>query len=281
VNHHMKIGICNETFEDWPLERVVGFSRDCGYSGLELAPFTLADDVRRMTVRERHEVRSTIESGGMEVIGLHWLLAKTMGLHLTSPDDATRLRTADYLAELARLCHDLGGECLVLGSPLQRNLLPGVSRAQGMAYAAEVLQRTTAALHEYQVVLALEPLGPSEGDFLLTAVEALQLRDRVGDERIQLHLDVKAMSSEAIDIPTNIRASAAHLVHFHANDPNRRGPGMGDVDFVPILSALAEIAYAGWISVEVFDYSPGPEALARESIQYLQQCARRLDRSPA
>ena len=33
-----------------------------------------------------------------------------------------------------------------------------------------------------------------------------------------------------------------------------------------------EISFQGWISVEVFDYKPGPERLARESIAYLKKC---------
>jgi len=47
---------------------------------------------------------------------------------------------------------------------------------------------------------------------------------------------------------------------------------MGDVDFVPILAALKDVGYDGWVSVEVFDYDPGVEALASESIRYLQDC---------
>ena len=61
--------------------------------------------------------------------------------------------------------------------------------------------------------------------------------------------------------------------HFHANDANKLGPGFGEIDFVPIFEALGQIDYRGWVSVEVFDYSPGVERLARESIEYMQACA--------
>ena len=275
----MKFGICNETFAGWTLRDAATFSRACGYTGLELAPFTLAADMRQLSEHECHDIRSTIENAGLEVIGLHWLLAKTTGFHLTSPDREVRLRTSKYLQELARVCRQLGGGCMVFGSPAQRNLLPGISREEGMQYAADVLRATVPALAQYQVVLALEPLGPEEGNFLLTAQDALELRDRVNADEVQLHLDVKAMSTEASAVPTIIRQGAEHLAHFHANDPNRRGPGMGDTDFVPILRTLKDIRYEGWVSVEVFDDSPGPEVLARESIRYLQDCLAQLDDS--
>ncbi len=122
------------------------------------------------------------------------------------------------------------------------------------------------------MVIALEPLGPEETDFLQTAAETAGLIERIGSPQVRLHLDCKAMATESMPIPEIIAQNAALLAHFHANDPNRQGPGFGRLDFLPILEALGKIDYRGWVSVEVFDYAPGIERLARDSIAYLQQC---------
>jgi sugar phosphate isomerase/epimerase len=272
----MKFAICNETFNDRSIEAGFRFARECGYTGIEIAPFTIAQYATEISPAKRDEVRRQAADCGLEVVGLHWLLAKTEGFYLTTPDAAVRRSTGEYLGQLARLCRDLGGSLMVLGSPQQRNLLKGVTKAEAMRYAADCIQATVPVLEETEITLAVEPLGPSEGDFLLTAAEGVELCRLVGSPQVRLHLDVKAMSSEAIPVPDLIRANRSYLHHFHANDPNRQGPGFGDVDFVPIFEALGEIDYRGWVSVEVFDYTPGVERLARESIDYMRDCLAQL-----
>ena len=200
-------------------------------------------------------------------------MAKTKGLHLTSPDAEVRRKTAEYLGHLARFCADLGGRIMVFGSPQQRNLTPGMDKADGMKHAADVLREALPALEKAAVTIALEPLAPAETNFLNTAADAVALVELVDSPRCRLHLDCKAMAAESTPIPDLIRKYQKLFVHFHANDPNRQGPGFGKLDFVPILKALREIHYGGWVSVEVFDFSPGPERLARESIKYLRWCA--------
>jgi sugar phosphate isomerase/epimerase len=268
----MKFAICNETFGDWPFERAFGFVAECGYTGIEIAPFTIADRVEDISAARREEVRRQADEAGLEVVGLHWLLAKTEGFYLTSPDAEVRRRTAEYFGQLARLCADLGGRVMALGSPQQRNLLPDVGRDEAMGYAAEVLGTVVPVLEETEVVVAVEPLGPEEGDFLQTAAEAVELIERIGSSQVRLHLDCKAMATESATPAELIGRHGAMLAHFHANDPNRQGPGFGTLEFVPILEALGQIDYRGWVSVEVFDYSPGIEQLARESIDYLRVC---------
>ena len=207
------------------------------------------------------------------MIALHWLLAKTDGLHLTTNDPAVRSRTSQHLRELARFCHDLGGSVMVLGSPQQRNFPDNQSMESAMQNAAEVLRTVVPELERQSVRIAIEPLGPEEGNFLNTAAAARQLQAMVDSLHVQLHLDVKAMSTESTPIPQIIRDNVDAMIHFHANDPNRQGPGMGDVDFVPIFKALRDVDYQGWVSVEVFDYEPGVERLVIESMDNMKAAA--------
>jgi sugar phosphate isomerase/epimerase len=213
-----------------------------------------------------------VQSAGVEVIGLHWLLAKTQGYHLTTSDAALRRRTGDYLGRLAELCRDLGGNLMVLGSPMQRNFDPQqMTHQQASNNAMEVLQQLLPTLEKFRVTLALEPLGPGEGNFWNHASQAVQVIEQLASPWVRLHLDVKAMSSEEKPIADVIRNNASWLHHFHANDPNLLGPGMGQVEFTPIFAALKEISYQGWVSVEVFDYTPGVEAIAVQSMQNMHK----------
>ena len=274
----MKYCMCNETFQDWPQAKIFRFLAECGYQAVEIAPFTINNYVTEVSSKERAKLRKQAEEAGIQIVALHWLLAKTEGLHLTSPDKGIRRKTAEYLGELAKFCRDLGGKVMVFGSPKQRNLAEGVSRGQGMQYAAEVLKAAVPVLQKTDVVLALEPLAPKETDFLTTAADAVELARMVDSPHCKLLLDCKAMFTESTPMPDLIRKYGARLVHFHANDPNLRGPGMGKLDFAPIFKALREIDYRGWVSVEVFDYTPGAERLARESIAYMRQVEAKLAR---
>jgi len=267
-----RFAVCNEMFGDWPFDRAFALAAACGYQGVEIAPFTIANNVTDIPTARRTEIRRQAEKAGLKVAGLHWLLAKTKGFHLTHPDTAVRRKTAEYLAALARFCGDLGGKLLIFGSPQQRNLRKGVDREQGTQHAVEVVRAALPALEKADVTLAMEPLSPKITNFLSTAAEAVDLIKRIDSPRCRLILDCNAMATESSPHADLIRRHRQWLVHFHANDPNSQGPGFGDLDFVPILAALRDIAYSGWISVEVFDYAPGPERLARESIRYMKEC---------
>lgn len=267
----MKYAICQELFENWDWTRQCRFIAETGYSGIELAPFTLASRITDVSAAQRRDLRSEAADFGLTICGLHWLLAKTDGFHLTTRDRAIRKATTNYLIELGNACADLGGEVMVFGSPAQRNLQPGVTREEAYANAAEVFREALPAFADRGVKIVMEPLTPKETDFVNTCAEAVELIERVGHPGIVLHQDVKAMLSESVSIPELIQQYAPVTGHFHVNDDNLLGPGMGRTDYRPIIKALLDTNYSGWVSVEVFDYKPGAELIARESINYLKR----------
>lgn len=273
----MKYALCHELFTDWSWERQCEFMAQTGYTGVEVAPFMLGAQPCELSAIERTQLRETAARHGVEVIGIHWMLAKTTGYYLTSPDRAIRQKTADYLKRLGDLCADLGGTVMVFGSPAQRNLQPGVTWEQAFDATVEVFAECVDSWGERGVVLCLEPLTPKETNFINTCAEAMAVIHAVNHPALQLHQDVKAMlGGERTPLPDLIDRFQHRTRHFHVNDTNLLGPGMGETDYLPIFQALRDSHYEGWLSVEVFDYSPGPEKIAIDSLRYMQEIESRI-----
>jgi sugar phosphate isomerase/epimerase len=266
----MRFAFCNEGFGDRAWPAVCAAIAAAGYDGVEIAPYTFADDVHSISPSQRAEMRRVAQEAGLEIVGLHWLLVKPEGLHLCHPDKAVRTRTRDYLCHLADFCADLGGKVMVFGSPKQRGMNAGASADQAWGWAKEAFTAMLPLLAERKVTLCFEPLTTAETDFVTTAAEGRRLVEEIDHPRFRLLLDVKAMSAEDEPVPELLRENARVLGHVHANDANLQGPGFGDVDFRPILQALRELRYDGYVSVEPFEFVPDAEAVARRSCRYLK-----------
>ena len=267
----MKFSICNEIYQGWKLQDTLAHAARLGYAGLEIAPFTLANAVTDIPAVERQRIRELAAQYNIAIVGLHWLLVKPDGLYLNHSDASIRLRTAKYFVELVDCCADFGGTIMVVGSPKQRNRLPGVTPVQAWEWTATTLHDAVKRAEDRGVTICFEPLAPTETNFINTAAEAIEFVKPFNSPAFKILLDVKAMSAEAKPIPQIIRESWPCFAHFHANDPNLKGPGFGDVDFKPIATTLREVGYGGYVSVEVFKFEEGPEIIARQSLEYLRQ----------
>jgi len=267
----MKFGICNEIFQDWPLDDAFAYAAKVGYDYIEIAPFTIAKSVVNIPPAERQRIKDRAAQKGIGISGIHWVLVQTEGLHLTHPDTETRARTSRYFVDLVDFCADLGGTRIIVGSPKQRSLQPGVSYKQAWEFATNVFHDSVRHAEDRGVVICFEPLAPSETDFVNTAAEGIRFAEQFKSPAMSIILDVKAMSSEGKAVPDIIRESSGKFAYFHANDPNLKGPGFGDTDFVPIAAALRDAGYDGVVSVEVFKFEEGAEAIASRSIEYLRK----------
>ncbi len=269
----MNFAVCNETFEGWDWTRTCRRVAEIGYDGIELAPFTVTPDVRLLSSADRARLRRDAEQAGLQVVGLHWLLVAPKGLSVTDPDQALRRETSDYLVALADLCADLGGSVMVFGSPAQRRIPEGTPYDAAVARYVESLRPALDRAGERGVRICIEPLPQPEANFILTLAEAKSIIETLDHPAAASILDVKSASSEGVPIPELISRYGDIIAHVHANDANRRGPGFGETDFRPILTALGKVGYDGFVSVEVFDYSPDPETIAVNSLEYLRRCS--------
>ena len=265
----MKFAICNEIFHGWKLDEAMAFARKVGYDAIEIAPFTIANDVTQINAAKRNEIRHSAEKIGIEISGIHWVLVQTEGFHLTHPDAAIRKCTSKYFCELVDFCADIGGKFIVVGSPKQRNLIEGISYEQAWNFATEIFRKPVQKAEQRAVTICFEPLAPTETNFINTAAEAIRFTSQINSRYFKIVLDVKAMCSETKPIPQIIHESWPHFAYFHANDKNLKGPGFGDVDFKVIASALKKVGYDGFVSVEVFRFEEGAEMIATKSLENL------------
>ncbi len=267
----MKFAICNEIFQDFPLEEQFALAARIGYDAVEVAPFTIEKHVTDIGAEQRRRIVSLAQEHGLEIAGIHWVLVGPEGLHITSPEPAVRERTVQYLRDLVRFGCDIGGRVMVLGSPKQRNVLPGVAPEDARQWFAEAMAEAAKVPGAESFQICIEPLLSESTNMITTAAEACEMANRIHLPNVGVILDVNSMSHEESDLPAAIRATGHRLRHFHANDPCQRGPGWGDVDFSPILKALLDIEYDRYASVEVFDFSLDPVEHAQESLKYLKE----------
>lgn len=267
-----KFAICNEVWGERPIEEVFETAARMGYDGVEIAAFTLAKSVDDIDAARRTDIAAAANRSGVEIVGLHWLLAAPPGLHFTTPDDVVRRRTVDYLKLLVDFCADLGGKVMVFGSPKQRNVEPPNTHQAARARFIEGLCAAAPVCQSRGVTICVEALSTAETNIITTVDEAAALADEADAPGIDIMIDVKAMASMPDGVIGTIRKFGARAKHVHANDPSRHAPGMGDdpADFRPILAALAESGYRGWISVEPFIYDPDPDTVARTAIKTLK-----------
>lgn len=268
----MRLSLCNEVLSSLPFAAQCALAAELGYDGLEIAPFTLSDDPLSLTAAERQVIRRAVEEAGLAVTGLHWLLVTPKGLSITDTDPAVRRRTRDMMQGLCELCADLGGKYLVHGSPAQRQL-PERDIHAAKGYALEAFRYAARAAEKAGVIYCIEPLSRRETNFINTVAEAIGVVEGIGSNSFRTMIDCSAAGLAEEDSVAELIARwmpSGLISHIQVNDPNRKGPGQGEMDFVPIIAALQQHGYAGDIGVEPFIYEPDGPGVAAHSIRYLR-----------
>jgi sugar phosphate isomerase/epimerase len=269
----VRIALCNEVIAPMSFPAQCEYAAKLGYDGLEVAPYTLSEEPHRMGAAQIAAARAAAEDAGIAVTGLHWLLIKPGGLSISSKDQKTREKTIDVMLALVDLCAALGGKYLVHGSPQQRRVDAGETRAAAMARAQESFAAIAERAQKAGVVYCIEPLAAETTPLINTLDEAARMVAEINSSSVKTMLDCSAasrMEKEPLPALVERYVPRGMIAHVQVNDRNRRGPGQGEQRFAPLLNALRRHGYAGDIAVEPFDYVPdGPGAAAR-AIGYIR-----------
>ena len=268
----MLISLCNEVVRELSLQQQFLFARKLGYDGMEIAPFTLGDDPHLLPGTRRAELRMAAGDAGIAITSLHYLLLSPTGLSITSSDPAQRARTIDVMRRLCGLAADLGARVLVHGSPGQRQLETS-READGRKYGAECFAAVAQEAADAGVTYCIEPLAPPDNHFIHTVEEAASIVRAIAHPAVRTMIDCSAAGrGEVQSIPDLIRQwlPTGLIAHIHLNDPNRRAPGEGDLEFAPILQALGAGGYQGMAAIEPFIYEPDGPSCAARAIGYIR-----------
>jgi len=273
----MKFALCNEVLQPLGFAKQCAFAAKLGYDGLEVAPFTLAENPMEISDAKAQEFRRIAEDSGLKIFGLHWLLVAPSGLSISSGDAGLRMKTLGVMIRLVELCELMGGSYLVHGSPKQRSTPEGSTKEQAIARVTDVFARVAPAAQQHGVAYCIEPLSTRETDVINTVADAVRIVDEIGSPNLKTMIDCSAAGQvEKEPIPALIErwVESGHVAHIQVNDPNRRAPGQGDMHFGPVLDAIARVEqkghYKGVVAVEPFDYVPDGPGCAAWSIGYLK-----------
>jgi D-psicose/D-tagatose/L-ribulose 3-epimerase len=270
--------ICNEVFKDWDFRKACQAIRKAGYTGIEIAPFTLAETPSSIAPAQRREYKAIMADEGLTFVGLHWLMVSPKGLHVTTPDDALRQRSWQHIHELIDLCADLGPDGkMIFGSPQQRSTTGGATREEATKRYVDGLAAAAPHAEQRGATILMEALPENQADVLLSLDEAARYVKQIGSPAIQTMFDSHNAVAEQESHATLVDRHFDIIQHVHVNELDGRYPGTGDYDFKTVFEVLKWRGYKGWISLEVFDFSPGAETIATESINYLEKEIARLN----
>ena len=263
--------ICNEAFEKWPFADACKAIRKAGYTGIEIAPFTLAEKPRDVTAAQRAEYREIILTEGLTFTGLHWLMVSPRGLHVTAPDAGLRRQGWEHIRDLIDLSADLGPDgVLVFGSPKQRATTGGLTREQATRNFIDGLAGIAPHAETRGVKVLVEALPAGQCDVVQTLEEAAGIVREIASPAVWTMFDVHNAIDEAEPHSVLVDRYFDVIRHVHVNELDGRHCGAGDYDFKPVFEVLRRRQYTGWISLEAFDFTPGAERLANESLRYLE-----------
>jgi sugar phosphate isomerase/epimerase len=274
----VQFALANIVVKEMPFAEQCAYLASIGYDGIEVAPWTLADEPDRLPKRARAALRRAAEDAGIAIFGFNFLLYHPPGLSITDPDDAVRARTVDFAKRMIELLADLGGRYIVHGSAPQRKIAhpdDDAGRARGIESFRAIAPAAEAAGIDYVIEPLAVNLAPlfTDNFFINSVAEAADIVRAVANPRLFTMVDTLAARNEErqpvpelLDqwLPTGL------VRHIHLNDRNMRAPGQGADTFADVIASLVRGGYDRHVTIEPFEHVPDPKSQAGWALGFVR-----------
>ena len=176
-------------------------------------------------------------------------------MSLTDGDAAKRTQAVTYIKGIIDLASQYNAPAII-GS-MQGRSGEGVSHEQAIGYLKESLNALGPYAKTKGQRLFYEPLNRYETNLFNTLAEGCTVIESLETDNVYLLADLFHMNIEEADLAGALRSAGRHVGHVHFVDSNRRAAGLGHMDHGPIVQALKDIGYTGYLCAEAF---PRPDA---------------------
>lgn len=246
----MKWAISNIAWETDEDALVAALLRQNGITAIECAPTKYWPAPCNPSEHDIAERRRWWEDQGIRIVAVQAMLFGRPELNLLG-DTAQQDETVAYTAGVLKVGAALGATRFVFGSPVNRDRT-GLSDEEATSRGIAGFRRLAAAAHACGALLCVEPNPPQyKCNYLTTAAAALELVQAVSAEGIALHLDSGIMRINGEDPREALERGRPWLRHFHVSEPELKVVGSGRVDHAMIGHTLRDLAYDGYVSVEM------------------------------
>jgi len=230
-------------------------AKSLGFDAVELFARSV-DELNAKTFRRLLEVNQ-LKLAAMGTGG-GWIVHK---LRLTDPDATVRRRAQQFVGAIIDFAGSFGAPAII-GS-MQGRWEGAVTRADALGWLREALEQLGPRAHALGVPLLFEPLNRYETNLIRTVNEALELLRPLRTKNVKLLCDLFHMNLEESSIADALRRAGPLVGHVHFADSNRLAVGFGHTDVPPVLRALADIGYSGYLSAEILPLPDGDAAAAQ------------------
>jgi sugar phosphate isomerase/epimerase len=217
------------------------------------------------------ELRTLLDDNGLSLAavgtGAGWVKHK---LSLTSSDEVIRDRAVAFVRSIMDLAAKFDAPAII-GS-MQGKWEGAVTRPVALRYLGNALFKLDEHALAIDATVLYEPLNRYETNLINTLWDGVQMLKGIGAQRVKLLADLYHMNIEEANLAGALRQAGPHVGHVHFADSNRRAAGLGHTDFGPIIAALRDVGYNGYLSAEVLPL-PDTDTAAQQTIETFRKYA--------